>query len=245
MKIAICDDEKSIREFIGSKIKRLYPREEILMYRSGQELLQEENAGNKADILFLDIQMPGQDGMEIARKLRSMGSGVTLVFVTGIKEYVFQAFDVGAFHYLVKPFSDEQFYTVLKKAVEQANARESGENSDNQEDRYILINHKGIHQKVKFSHIIYAEVFNRKVMIHMAAGNVEYYGKLSELENMAGEDFFRTHRAYLVHFKYVMKYDSLNIWLEDGSKVLMAKAKFPEFVKKYLKYVRRNAQTVQ
>lgn len=240
MKIAICDDEKNIREFIAGKIKTLYPKEEILMYRTGQELLDGESAGNRADILFLDIWMPGQDGMEIARKLRRSGSGVTLIFITGMKDYVFQAFDVGAFHYLVKPFSSEQFYTVLKKAVEQSRNRISETVPDRQEERYIMVSQKGIHQKVKFCDVIYAEVFNRKITLHMTDGKMEYYGKLTELENMAGEDFFRTHRAYLIHFRYVVKYDSVNVWLEDGSRVLMAKGKYPEFVKQYLKYIQRN-----
>ena len=83
--------------------------------------------------------------------------------------------------------------------------------------------------------IIYAEVFNRKVVLHMVDGIMEYYGKLSDLEALAGDSFFRPHRAYLINFKYVEKYNATTIYLEKGM-VLMAKQNYPEFVKKYLKY---------
>ena len=64
---------------------------------------------------------------------------------------------------------------------------------------------------------------------------IEYYGKLSDLEDIAGDSFFRPHRAYLINFKYVVRYDATTIYLEKGT-VLMAKQNYPKFVKKYMKY---------
>lgn len=101
-----------------------------------------------------------------------------------------------------------------------------------------MINNGGIHIKIMLDSIIYAEVFNRKVVIHRIDSDIEYYGKMSELERMVGEDFFRPHRAYLVNLKYVEKYDASTIYLEKGT-ALMAKQKFPEFVKRYMKYNQR------
>ena len=83
---------------------------------SGEALLE---ADEQIDILFLDIQMPGKNGMETARALRKRGMDTILIFVTAIEEYVFQAFDVGAFHYLVKPFEQEKFAEVLRNAIKQ------------------------------------------------------------------------------------------------------------------------------
>jgi len=100
MQIAICDDEKNIRELIASKVMHLFPKAEIAFYASGDELLLSDKA---IDILFLDIQMSGRNGMETARELRKKDKKVILIFVTAAEEYVFQAFDVGAFHYIVKP----------------------------------------------------------------------------------------------------------------------------------------------
>ncbi|MDE5933618.1 MAG: LytTR family DNA-binding domain-containing protein, partial [Lachnospiraceae bacterium] len=159
---------------------------------------------------------------------------------TALEEYVFQAFDVGAFHYLVKPFKDGKFETVLAAAVEQCRNRDGLEKGQavEPEERSIVVKTGGVSTRIPVKDIIYAEVFNRKVMIHSIHGDIEYYGKLSDLETQLGDDFFRTHRANLVHFKYVEKYNVSEIWLEKGS-ALMAKQNYAEFVKRYMRYNRR------
>lgn len=233
MRIAICDDEENIREFMGNKVHHLYPEADICFFASGEALLL---SGKPIDILFLDIQMQGRDGMETARELRKKGKDTILIFVTVIEDYVFQAFDVGAFHYLLKPIDEDKFTEVLGRAVEQWRLGNSGVGTP--EESYIMIHHNGIHSKVLLDDIVYAEVFNRKVVIHKRDSELEYYGKMSDLERVAGENFFRPHRAYLVNFKYVEKYDAAMIYLEHGT-ALMAKRQFPEFVKRYMKYNRR------
>ena len=106
------------------------------------------------------------------------------------------------------------------------------------EANYVMINNGGVHTKVVIEDIVYAEVFNRKVVIHKLDDEIEYYGKMSDLEAVAGDSFFRPHRAYLINFKYVEKYDATTIYLEKGT-ALMAKQNYPEFVKKYMKYNQR------
>ncbi|MDD3417772.1 MAG: LytTR family DNA-binding domain-containing protein [Lachnospiraceae bacterium] len=233
MKIAICDDEKNIRELIGNKVQRIDPKADICFFSSGDELLVSEE---RIDVLFLDIQMQGRNGMETARELRKKDKDVILIFVTAIEDFVFQAFDVEAFHYLVKPIDDNKFAEVLKKAVEQRLSKRT--NNGVSSDKYLVINHGGLHSKVLIDDIVYAEVFNRKVVIHKIDADIEYYGKMTELEGMVGEHFFRTHRSYLVNFKYVEKYDVAIIYLEKGM-ALMAKQKYSEFIKKYMKYSQR------
>ena len=231
MRIGICDDEKNIRELISNKIKKEYPNSEIVFFKSGEELLLESK---DIDILLLDIQMPGRNGIEIARELRKKNKKTILIFVTAMKDYVFEAFDVNAFNYIVKPFNDNRFMDVLNKAINEYNSLGETE----QETNYVIVSNRGMHTKVKLDEIIYAEVFNRKVVIHKIDEEIEYYGKMSELEALVGESFFRSHRAYLINFKYVEKYDAKTIYMEKG-KVLMAKKNYPEFVKKYMKYNQR------
>ena len=233
MRIAICDDEKNIRELIANKVAKQYPDAEIVFFRSGEELLLSDES---IDILFLDIQMSGIDGMETARELRKKDKSVILIFVTAVEEYVFQAFDVGAFNYIVKPIDDGKFSDVLHRAVDEWSSQNINEKEP--EERYVLINNSGVHTKVILDEIVYAEVFNRKVVIHKLNGEIEYYGKMSDLESLAGDSFFRPHRAYLINFKYVEKYDATTIYLEKGT-VLMAKQNYPEFVKKYMRYLQR------
>jgi len=228
VRIGICDDEKNIRDLISSKIKKVYPEVEIILFQSGEEVLLSDD---DIDILFLDIQMQGRNGIEIAKELRKNNSKIILIFVTAVKEYVFEAFDVCAFNYIVKPFDDVRFINVLSRAVNEFNSFRL----DEVENKYVMINNRGTHTKVKLDDIIYAEVFNRKVVIHKKDEEIEYYGKMADLEKVTGEDFFRTHRAYLINFKYVEKYDATTVYMEKGD-VLMSKQNYPEFVKKYMKY---------
>lgn len=233
MQIAICDDEKNIRELISEKVLKQFPEAEVDFYSSGDELLL---AGKLIDILFLDIQMSGKNGMETARELRKKNKKTIIIFVTATEEYVFQAFDVGAFHYIVKPIEDKKFTEVLYNAVDELKVLDTYTLA--QEERYMMINNGGVHIKVTIDDIVYAEVFNRKVVIHKLNETIEYYGKMSDLEAVAGENFFRPHRAYLINFKYVEKYDASTIYLEKGT-AIMSKQNYPEFVKKYMKYIQR------
>lgn len=234
MRIAICDDEKSVAQILEKKVKKRLPDATVELYLSGEALVA---SGCRPDLLFLDIQMPGMDGMQTAKILRRNNEDMVLIFVTAVEEYVFQAFDVGAFHYLVKPFSDEKFDEVLKRAVQMV-----GKNAQKEPDeKYMMVQSAGSHIKVFFRDIVYAEVYNRKVIIHTRSTDIEYYGKMRDLSEMAGTDFFRTHRAYLVHFKYVERYDAGCVTMENGT-ALIAKQNYPEFVKQYLKYNQRKGQ---
>ena len=232
MRIGICDDEKEIRELLKDKVQKLYPQSDIFLYTSGEELL----AGELPDILLLDIQMQGKSGIETAKELRLIDKQLIIIFVTAIEDYVFQAFDVDACHYLIKPFSDTKFSEVLQKATEQLEDRKKPESVNEKIDKpSLFITTRGEHIIVNFEDIIYAEVYNRKVIIHTLDADIEYYGKLKELEEKAGDGFYRPHRAYLVNFKYIQKYNATTIYLKKGQ-ALMAKQNYQDFVKSYLRY---------
>ncbi len=239
MKIAVCDDEKETRNMFAVKLRKLFPDAELLLYRSGEELLLSDA---EPDILLLDIQMPGYNGMETARKLRSRNRKTIIIFVTAMADYVFEAFDVGAFHYLVKPFHDEKFEEVLQNAVKQSKDRKNRELADRRKEvPDLMITAGGKHITVHPEDIVYAEVFDRKVVIHTMDADIEYYGKMKELEEKAGEEFYRPHRAYLVNFNYIRKYDATTIYLTKGQ-ALMAKQNYREFVKSYLKFNQKKGQ---
>lgn len=235
MKIAVCDDEKIIREDIAQKVGLIYPETALFLFENAAKLLA---SGERFDIIFLDIQMDGISGMDAAKALRGKGDNAVLIFVTALEGYVFQAFDVEAFRYLLKPFQKAKFYEVLNAAVKKCEERERKVFPE--EEKSISIKCGRVTSKVYLKDIIYAEVFNRKIILHTTDGNLEFYGKMSELEKELGEDFFRPHRAYLVQLRYVSRYNATSITLENGQKVIMAKQKYEEFVKRYFQYARKD-----
>ena len=138
-RVLLVEDEEieleTLRDYIDWKKNGI---SRVFTARNGRRALEclEENM---ADIVITDIQMPGMDGMETARILRQKNEKMVLIFVTAVEEYVFQAFDVAAFHYLVKPFSDEKFEEVVKCAV-----RSIEKYSENQSDeKYMMVQSGG------------------------------------------------------------------------------------------------------
>ena len=234
MKIAVCDDERAAREHIISLIKEQLPAAEITAFASGEELLA---AKEDFDISFLDIEMRETSGMDAARQLRRRqeekgGAKSIIIFITGYEKYMSDAFDVSAFHYLLKPVSQEKFRTVFDRALKELSAAEE------RTKRYILVKSSGIQQRVYLKDIYYIESANKKVIIHTAAGTLESYGKMEELEQMTGAGFYRCHRCYLVNMEKIASYSVSAIQVTNGDSLILARKKYAEFVKRYMKYAK-------
>ena len=241
MKIAICDDEKPIRDYIEKCVREVNPDVLIMQYADASDMV---SASFDADILFLDIQMPGMDGMKAARILRTMGNKTILVFVTAVEEYVFQAFDVGAVQYMVKPFDRNKLVETIKRSIDLAGERRSiedamSETKDSTDNESFLIKSGGVNRKIILADISYAEVLEHRIILHMKdREQIEYYGKMSDLEKVAGDDFFRVHRAYLINLSCVKSYDAKTVTVQ-GEEIPVARGKYQELVKSYLSYYTR------
>ena len=241
MKIAICDDEKQIRLYIARCISEICPEAEISEYSKADEII---SKSFDADILFLDIKMPGMDGMKAARILRTMGNKTIIVFVTAVEEYVFQAFDVGAVQYIIKPFDRNKLIETIKRAIELVGERRSiedalSETKDSADNESFLIKSGGVNRKIILADISYAEVLEHRIILHMKdREQIEYYGKMSDLEKVAGDDFFRVHRAYLINLSCVKSYDAKTVTVQ-GEEIPVARGKYQELVKSYLSYYTR------
>lgn len=243
MKLAICDDEKDIRNYIEKCVRKIDPGSDVVQYADGREILK---PGFDADILFLDIQMPDVDGMRAARILRDTGSKTIIVFVTAVEEFVFQAFDVGAVQYILKPFDKNKLMETIRKAISLAKEQHTiadilaaADPSDETDPRYIMVKSDGVNTRIVFKDIAYAEVFDRRVVLHMSDREcIEYYGRMTELERVAGDGFFRPHRAYLINLGFVSSYDSKKV-LVLGSAIPVARGKYRELVKAYMSYYTR------
>ena len=221
MDIAVVDDEKAIREHICGLVEEQQPESRIETYATGEELLA---SGKRFDIVFLDIQMEGMNGIEAARSLRERREDTVLVFVTGIKDYVFDAFDLYAFQYLLKPIDEDKFAEVLERAVREA--------AKKKERRVLFIKSRNL--TLDQSEILYIESRAKKVEIHTVRQTIEIYAAMDELEGQLGDGFYRCHRAYIVNMDCITEYDSESITLTNGDRVYLTKKKYGEFVKAYM-----------
>ena len=150
MRIAVCDDDRAIREEIFRLIQKQVSEADIVEYQSGEELI---NAKGNFDIYFLDIEMGKTSGMDIARRIREQEENgrqrSIIIFVTGYREYMEAAFDVNAFHYLIKPIDAEKFSEVFSRAWKEVSV------SREQTKKYIMVKSSGTQQKLFLKDIYY------------------------------------------------------------------------------------------
>ena len=229
LKIAVCDDEPVFVEQISGRIKKYMPDVAIQGFFSSEELLSQ---GEVFDIYFLDIQMEKMNGVETAKKLRELDEESVIVFITGAKEYVFEAFDVAALHYLIKPVDNGKLQEVLEKAKKEI------EKKQGLKSRQIFIKTRNKNITLNVADILYFENEMRKIAIHTKREIIRFYGIMSALEEKAGNSFYRCHRGYLVNMTYIAEYDNENIYLTNGDKVYLAREKYQDFVKHYMRFLR-------
>ena len=234
-KIAICDEEQPIREYLKSLTEKCIPDSQVRLFGSGEALLRDQTS---FDVILLDVSLRGEDGnqtlngMETARKIRET-SNAMIIFVTAFKEYVFEGYDVGAFHYLLKPVDEHKFAEVMQRAMWQLEREK--------EEMSLLIKADGSYMEVLAKNILYAENEARKIVLHtknMPESSYTFYEKMEVLEKRLGEGFFRSHRGFLVNLREVYKYDATTIQMKNGDKVYLAKQKYNDFVTAYMKYLR-------
>lgn len=235
MNIAVCDDEKKISEQIRDWIKEIKPNYRVEIFSSGEALL---CSPVLFDIIFLDIQMERMNGIETARAWRKKNGDGILIFVTALKEYVFEAFDVAAFHYLLKPLRRERLAEIFGRAVKEA------EKKREQDGKQLFVKTRKRNTTIKVKDIYYIESQGRKVEVHAVKEILEMYATMNEMEKKLGTDFYRCHRGYLVNMAYISEYGADYIFLGNGEKIYMAKEKYQDFVKTYMCYLREGGASL-
>ena len=236
IRIAICDDEPNMRNLLAGLVRRQDPACEITQYEDSLAYLRDER---EHDLLFLDIELGSSEtpdamnGMELAGKLRGLPlrRQPVIVFVTGYDRYVYQAFDVEAFHYLLKPVDEARFAEVFSKAAEKIASL------NRQRAAPLVIEFAGSNRVVALQDIYYIESRGHKLLLHLKDGSLEYYGKMSELEAKLEGLFARIHRGYLVNLSYVEEYTRSEAILRNGVRLIISKRKYDAFVKAHLRFL--------
>ena len=233
LSIAVCDDEVVECCNMARKIKDILEEMKIpcivRQFWSGEKLLQ---ALEGFDIVFLDIIMRDLDGMKTAQIFRKKAFDKILIFVSSSREYVFEAYDVEAFQYLLKPVDEGKLKRVLQKAVLKTESRSQ---------EFIILSRDRQKKKLFLDDIYYFEIKGRMVDVHGPEGIFTYYEQIGTLENRLREKgFFRCHKSYLINLKYVERYNRQEVILENGKKIVIAKRRYDKFVQEALKVMLEN-----
>lgn len=234
IKIAICDDEKNIRMYLSALVRKQGIECEIKEYATAEDYL---SAGTEYDLIFLDIEMgdsvSGMNGMQLAGWIRDRESvrQPVIIFVTGYESYVYDAFDVGAFQYLLKPLDEEKFADIFDRAVKQILSGKSR--------KKLMIQYAGTRKTIPLDHIHYMESQNHKIVIHLQDGTVEYYAKMKDLEKELQGQFFRIHKGYLINLACVDEYNKTEVALTSGDRLMISKYKYEAFTRAYLHFMQQ------
>ena len=231
IRIAICDDEKHMSDHIRAMASDFFRKKnreiQLRTFLSGEELL---NYDGQIDILFLDIQMNGMDGLETARKLRAGKFRGFLIFITVLKEMVFQSFEVQAYDYLVKPVDEKQFEKTMERLF--ASMQNVGEDS-------LLVQQGYERRIVPKDEIVFCEVIDRKIYLNLASGEVvDYYERIENLETKLDSYFFRCHRSYLINLKHLKGYKNGTAYMDNNKEVPVSRLRSKEFSGVVLQYMK-------
>ncbi len=232
-KIIICDDREADRKKYSRLINKFAARQnleiEIVMFESGKALLFEmEGNRQDVDIIFLDIHMPGIDGMEVAKKLREFNYRGEIIFLTVSQDHILDAFDVGAFHYIIKDqCTMRRFEEILLNGIEKAREREK---------EYICFTGGGESINILLASIRYFEVTNRIITVHYEEDKAfGFYSTMGKLETrLRGYGFVRVHRSFLVSIAHIEVLLYGKVKLRGGVEVPVGRSYYQE-VKNTLK----------
>ena len=231
--LAVCDDMPIECADIAKQIENILKQSNIdfmiKKFFSGQELF---HSKENFDIIFLDIKMPKISGMDLAKKIREQGKQSLIIFITAAREYVFEAFDVEAFQYLLKPIQNQKLKTVLEKATKKL---QIDTNTD-----FLIISADRQTKKVFLKDILYIESIGRIAKIHCNEGTLETYEQIGILaDKLFDKSFFRCHKCFLVNLDYVDSFDKTEVRLENGERIMLAKRRYEDFQKRILSYMKR------
>lgn len=234
IKIAFCDDDMSVLDQLKGLLKQYSARHRLEItyaaFYSSLELLAEVEKGVHYDILFLDIILPNENGINIAKEIRQYDSVAKIIFLTSSSEFAVQSYTVGAYFYQMKPIRKENFFRLMDSAISECKKE--------QQYSLILCCKSGI-TRIDLNRLEYCEVLGRTLLFHMESGRVlevsgsmdKLYGQLSQYEN-----FVRPHRSFLINMEYIRKISYKTITMESLAEIPIPHGKCCEIKNLYLEY---------
>lgn len=234
MRIAVCDDDerelsriqKLIAEYQASRNKDL----ECHYFTNSTDFICELRGG-EYDLVLMDVLMPGISGIQAAQEIRTLDKNVKLIFVSASPEFAVESYNVGAYHYLLKPVDTNSFFTLLDKIA--------GELSAQVEQGFVLRSRDGIVQ-IAFAKLAYVEVINKTVFFHLTDGTVhEVTATLADFEEtlLSRTEFLKTHRSYLVNLSHIQSIDINCITMKSGADIPVSRQRRSQVQDAYMHFL--------
>lgn len=234
IKVAFCDDDMSVLDELKDLLDQYGAKRsrEITYdtFYSSLELLDKIEKGVRYDILFLDVILPNENGIDIAKEIRQYDNVVKIIFLTSSSEFAVQSYTVGAYFYQLKPIWKENFYRLMDSAISEC---------QKEEQRSLILRCKNGITRIDLDRLEYCEVLGRTLLFHMENGKIlegtgsmdKLYGQLSQYEN-----FVRPHRSFLINMEYIEKISHKAITMENQTDIPIPHGKCCEIKNMYLEY---------
>ena len=234
MTICYCEDESAQAKVFSIKIDQWAKNKNIAvhtdLFESAEEYLFQAEQ-NTYDVIFLDISMRGQNGMELARKIREKEKDVVLVFVTSDASYVFDGYEVGAYRYLMKPVDEKKLWEILDYARMQREV---------EEENYILVKKDSQSVRVNLNDVLYMEAQKHYVNLYLEdqeSINIKtvFTELLQEMQEKSGI-VLAMHRSYAVNIEKVVRIGRMECVLADGSVIPVSRSFYKEVNEAFIRY---------
>lgn len=234
IKIAFCDDDLSVLTEIEALLEqyRVKCNQEITdtAFHSSLELMSEIEKGMRFDILFLDVIMPGENGINVAKEIRQYDTAIKIIFLTSSSEFAVQSYTVGAYFYQIKPVCGEKFFPLMDSVISECNEEQK---------RSLVLRCKSGITRIDLNRLEYCEVIGRTLLFHLENGMVlESTGKLDELCSQLTQykNFLRPHRSFLINMEYIQNISYKAITMDNLAQIPIPHGKCSEIKNTYLEY---------
>lgn len=235
--VAICDDDKMALGVVSGAVRSVFESGGIdvdIQLFPGAQKLREAVERTEFQLIFLDIDMPGMDGIQFGRHLRKTGNPAEIIYISNCESRVFETFEVRPFGFIRKSNFLKDFSDVIKLYIAACKDSESSRTID-------LPTHYSSRIGVRLENILYFEGNGIYQMLYCTdAEPVEIVSRMEQLETSLAEyGFMRIHKGYLVNYRHIVRFDVLEVTLTTGQKLPVSRRKSKEIRKQYLQLGRK------